>query len=141
MNTVAKILIVVNLVLAGAFLASAGNFLGHQQVTKQKIQDITDEHLESLMGVFERRQHEKGDVLFEAGDRPTDLLLLGRGEVALHESDDVRFRLRPIAPIGELGAITGLRRYTTAKVTEASEVWRIPTKSLLDFLEAAPTQE
>lgn len=99
-------------------------------------QDITDEHLEALMGVFERRQHKTGDVLFEAGDRPTDLLLLVSGEVALHEGDDVRFRLRPIAPIGELGALTGLRRYTTAKVTEPSEVWRIPTKSLLDFFEA-----
>ena len=99
-------------------------------------EDISDEHLESLMGVFERRQHVKDDVLFVAGDRPTDLLLLVRGEVALYEGDEVRFRLRPIAPIGELGAITGLRRYTTAKVTEPSEVWRIPTKSLLDFFEA-----
>ena len=99
-------------------------------------QDITDQHLEALMGVFERRQHKAGDVLFEAGDRPTDLLLLVSGEVALHDADEVRFRLRPIAPIGELGAITGLRRYTTAKVTEPSEVWRIPTKSLLDFFEA-----
>ncbi len=99
-------------------------------------QDITDDHLTSLIGVFERRQHEKDDVLFRAGDRPTDLLLLIRGEVALFEEETVRFRLRPIAPIGELGAITGIRRYTTAKVTENSEVWRIPTKSLLDFFEA-----
>lgn len=99
-------------------------------------QDIADGHLESLMGVFERRQHKKDDILFQAGSKPTDLLLLVRGEVALHEGDEIRFRLRPIAPIGELGAITGLRRYTTARVTEPSEVWRIPTKSLLDFFEA-----
>ncbi len=99
-------------------------------------QDISDKHLESLMGVFEHRQHAKDDVMFEAGDPPSDLLLLVSGEVALYEGDEVRFRLRPIAPIGELGAITGLRRYTTAKVTEPSEVWRIPTKSLQDFFEA-----
>jgi len=36
MNTVAKILIVVNLVLAGAFLASAGNFLGQMDHWKSK---------------------------------------------------------------------------------------------------------
>ena len=36
MNTVAKILIVVNLVLAGAFLASAGNFLGQMDHWKNK---------------------------------------------------------------------------------------------------------
>jgi CRP-like cAMP-binding protein len=99
-------------------------------------QDISEDHLTSLMNVFERRQHDKDEVLFRAGDRPTDLLLLVRGEVALYEGDTVRFRLRPIAPIGELGAITGLRRYTTARVTESSEVWRIPTKALLDFFEA-----
>jgi len=99
-------------------------------------QDITDDHLESLMGVFERRQHDKDEILFTAGERPSDLLLLVRGEIALLEGDDIRFRIRPIAPIGELGAITGLRRYTTAKVTEPSEVWRIPTQSLLDFFEA-----
>ena len=36
MNTVAKILIVGNLVLAGAFLASAGNFLGQMDHWKNK---------------------------------------------------------------------------------------------------------
>ena len=36
MNTVAKILIVVNLVLAGAFLASAGNFLGQMDHWKNR---------------------------------------------------------------------------------------------------------
>ncbi|PIE05952.1 MAG: cAMP-binding protein [Sorangium cellulosum] len=99
-------------------------------------QDIADDHLKSLMDVFERRQHKKGEVLFTACDESSSLLLLVSGEVALYEEDEVRFRLRPIAPIGELGALTGLRRYTTAKVTEASEVWRIPAKSLLDFFEA-----
>lgn len=98
-------------------------------------QDISEEHLTSLLGVFERRQHDKDEILFRAGDNPTDLLLLVRGEVALFEGDTVRFRLRPIALIGELGAITGLRRYTTARITEPSEIWRIPTQSLLDFFE------
>ena len=102
-------------------------------------QDTSEDHLTSLIGVFERRQCHKDDVLFRAGDRPEDLLLLVQGEVALLDGDDgesVRFRLRPIAPIGELGAITGLVRNTTARVTQPSEIWRIPTQVLLDFFEA-----
>ena len=98
--------------------------------------NIPEEHLASLMGVFERCQHQPGDVLFRAGDRPKDLLLLVRGEVALLDEGVVRFRLRPLAPIGELGAVTGLTRYTTAQVTEPSEVWRIPAQTLLSFFEA-----
>lgn len=43
MNTVAKILIVVNLVLAGAFLGSAGNFLGQQDHWKAKHKRDTDD--------------------------------------------------------------------------------------------------
>jgi hypothetical protein len=42
MNTVAKILIVVNLVLAGAFLASAGNFLGQMDHWKAKYETQTE---------------------------------------------------------------------------------------------------
>jgi len=99
-------------------------------------QDISEEHLTSLINVFERRTHGKGEVLFCAGDRPEDLLLLVRGEVSLLEDDVVRFRLHPLAPIGELGAITGLTRSTTARVEEDSEVWRISTLGLLRYFEA-----
>ena len=99
-------------------------------------QDISDEHLGALMGVFERRQHVAGEVLFEAGDKPTELMLLVSGEVVLWEGDEIRFRLRPLAPIGELGALTGLRRYTTAKVSQPSEILSISTKALMGFFEA-----
>lgn len=99
-------------------------------------QDISDEHLGALMGVFERRQLVAGEVLFEAGDNPTELMLLVAGEVVLYEGDEVRFRLRPLAPIGELGALTGLRRYTTAKSSQSSEILSISTKALMDFFEA-----
>lgn len=96
-------------------------------------QDISDTHLEALMGVFVREQVAAGKVLFHAGDSPEELSLLVSGEVVLREGDEVRFRLRPIAPIGELGAITGLRRYTTAVTAEASEIWSIGTDKLMEF--------
>lgn len=43
MNTVAKILIVINLILAGAFLASASNFLGQEDHWKKKHEADTKE--------------------------------------------------------------------------------------------------
>ncbi|APR75458.1 Hypothetical protein A7982_00804 [Minicystis rosea] len=99
---------------------------------------ITDDHLGELVGAFERLSLEAGQVLFEAGSRPTHLLLLVRGEVALREpgaQGEPRFRLSPIAPIGELGAVTGLPRNTTAVTTQPSEVWRIGVAELTQFFE------
>jgi CRP/FNR family cyclic AMP-dependent transcriptional regulator len=98
-------------------------------------QNITEEHLAELMGAFERLEVGPDHVLFEAGSAPKHLLLLVRGEVALREGDATRFRLAPIAPIGELGAVTGLRRNTTAVTTQPSEVWRIGVAELMDFFE------
>lgn len=69
MNTVAKILIVVNLVLAGAFLASAGNFLGHMDHWKNKhevdtavLQDTIDQ--KEIVIVRERK--EKADLISQS---------------------------------------------------------------------------
>jgi CRP-like cAMP-binding protein len=100
---------------------------------------ITDQHLAELMGAFERRTLPAGEVLFEAGSEPKHLLLLASGEVILHErgngAAEPRFRLSPLAPIGELGAVTGLRRNTTAVTSQPSEVWRIGVAELRDFFE------
>lgn len=98
-------------------------------------ENITEEHLEELMASFERQEVQGGQVLFEAGSAPSHLLLLVRGEVALLERGDTRFRLSPLAPIGELGAVTGIRRTTTAVTTQPSEVWRIGVAHLRDFFE------
>jgi len=99
-------------------------------------QGITEAHLAELMSAFERIQAQPGDVLFEAGSDPRHFLMLMKGEVALKDGEETRFRLTPIAPIGELGAITGVRRSTTAVATVPSEVWRIGVTPLMDFFES-----
>jgi len=96
---------------------------------------ITDEHLEALLGACARRAVPSGEVLFEAGAAPKELLLLTSGEVTLDEEGKTRFRLSPIAPIGELGAITGLKRNTTAVATQPSEILSIEVPALMDFFE------
>ncbi len=97
---------------------------------------ITEDHLDELMTAFQRQEVPAGQVLFEAGSAPAHLFLLVQGEVALIESGETRFRLNPISPIGELGAVTGLKRMTTAVTTQPSEIWRVGVAELQDFFEA-----
>jgi CRP-like cAMP-binding protein len=98
---------------------------------------ITEDHLGELVGAFEKLTLEPGQILFEAGSEPKHLLLLVRGEVALRDpgAAEPRFRLSPLAPIGELGAVTGMRRSTTAETTQPSEIWRIGVAELAQFFE------
>ena len=96
---------------------------------------ISDQHLTELMASFTHGEHAVGDVLFEAGSTPQHFLLLSRGEVSLYEGNEVRFRLKPVSLIGELGALTGVRRNTTARVSAPSEIWTIATADLMAFFE------
>ncbi|MDI3289720.1 cyclic nucleotide-binding domain-containing protein [Polyangium sp. 15x6] len=97
---------------------------------------ITEAHLAELIEGLERVTLAPGDVLFEAGTEPKHLWLLASGEIALEQAGEVRFRLAPIAPIGELGALTGLYRNTRAVATEASELYRIGVVALMQFFES-----
>jgi CRP-like cAMP-binding protein len=97
--------------------------------------NITDEHLDTLVAAFERRSLPAGEVLFKAGAVPERFLILVSGAVALKEGDEERFRLKPIAPVGELAAITGLERRMTAVTTAPSEVLSISTTGLMEFCE------
>ncbi|MDC3961361.1 Crp/Fnr family transcriptional regulator [Polyangium jinanense] len=97
---------------------------------------ITEAHLAELIEGLERVTLAPGDVLFEAGTEPKHLWLLASGEIALEQAGEVRFRLAPIAPIGELGALTGLYRNTRAVATEASELYRIGVVALMRFFES-----
>ncbi|HVK63029.1 MAG TPA: cyclic nucleotide-binding domain-containing protein [Polyangium sp.] len=97
---------------------------------------ITEAHLAELIEGLERVTLAPGDVLFEAGTEPKHLWLLTSGEIALEQAGEVRFRLAPIAPIGELGALTGLYRNTRAVATEASELYRIGVVALMRFFES-----
>jgi len=97
---------------------------------------ITGQDLEKLLAVFEKSVFPAGHVLFRAGDVPEHFLLLVRGEVTLKEGDDDRFRLRSVAPIGELGALMGLPRNAEAVTAAECEVWRVAVPKLVAFFEA-----
>ena len=97
---------------------------------------LTEAHLAELLEAMERVTLAPGTVLFEAGTEPHHFVLLVRGEIALEQEGNIRFRLAPIAPIGELGALTGLYRNTRAVATSEAEILRIGVVTLMRFFEA-----
>jgi CRP/FNR family transcriptional regulator, cyclic AMP receptor protein len=99
-------------------------------------QGIPEARLEQLVGAFRSVSHKAGTKLFEAGDTATHFELLVKGEVCLEESATTKFDLRPFSPLGELGALTGIPRSTTATATTDIEVLTVPVGDLLGFFDA-----
>lgn len=99
-------------------------------------QGIVEARLGELVAAFQTVTHKAGTVLFKAGDVATHFELLAKGEVSLEESPTTRFDLRPVAPLGELGALTGIPRSTTATATTDIEVLSVPVGDLLGFFDA-----
>ncbi len=97
--------------------------------------NIPDERLSGLIGVFETKTVPAGHVLFRAGEVHTSFVLLTGGEVTLEEEGNPKFRLRPFAPIGELGALTGLPRNATAIAATEAQIMIAPVAKLTAFFE------
>lgn len=96
---------------------------------------MTDAHLDELGAIFERKSLKDGEVLFEAGTPADQFHILVSGSLSLVEAGAERFRLAPLAPIGELGALTGVAHNVKAIAEGASEVWRVSVAKLLAFFE------
>lgn len=96
---------------------------------------MTDAHLDDLGAIFERRTLKEGEVLFEAGSPAEQFQVLVSGAVSLFEDGVERFRLSPLAPIGELGALTGVSHNVKAVAAQPSEVWRVAVSKLMTFFE------
>lgn len=97
--------------------------------------NITDAHLAELVDACRSRKVAAGEALFEAGAVADRFQILVSGEVSLREGDQERFRLRPIAPVGELGAIAKLERRITAVAATPVELLEMPTEKLMQFFE------
>lgn len=91
---------------------------------------LSDAHIGELLRAFAPRSVPAGTVLFREGEVPSTFLLLTKGEVELTESTEPHFTVRPVAPLGELGALTGLPRNTTAKAVTDVEVLEAPVDAL-----------
>jgi CRP/FNR family cyclic AMP-dependent transcriptional regulator len=96
---------------------------------------MTDAHLDELGSIFEKRSLKEGEVLFEAGAPADQFQVLVSGVISLLEDSTERFRIAPLAPIGELGALTGVSHNVKAVATRPSEVWRVGVPKLMEFFE------
>jgi CRP-like cAMP-binding protein len=100
------------------------------------LRGLTDQQLMQLAGIFEQQRLSEGGVLFQAGMSDEAFYLLAEGEVSIFEGSQLRYQLRPPAPIGELGALANLTRNTTATISKPSEVWKVTRESLHKFFQA-----
>ena len=95
--------------------------------------------LEVLADRFTRIELASNDVLFERGDAASELYLLIDGQIDLLEGEKIRASIRPVSPLGELGALSaGLRRNTTARAVLPCQVLKITRSDLLSFIDVEP---
>lgn len=113
--------------------------LGPEQLrTISVLRDFSDEELRRIAERFRPIKVQDGDVLFQTGDEARDFFVLVGGEVVLIEEDKEAYRLHPTAIVGELGALTGLRRQCKAVVGEGAELWALDGTALRQFFDASP---
>lgn len=107
-------------------------------------QGIPEDRLGQLVDAFRVMKHPSGTVLFTAGETATKFEILTKGEVNIEETvangtpsaaAGTRLTLRNLAPLGELGALTGLPRSTTATATSDVEVLSVGIGDLLGFFD------
>jgi CRP/FNR family transcriptional regulator, cyclic AMP receptor protein len=98
-------------------------------------QGISEARLGQLVAAFRPVKQKAGTVLFRPGDLATRFELLTMGEVLIEEEGAVKLTMRPLAPLGELGAITGIPRCTTATAVTDVELLTIPVGDLLGFFD------
>jgi CRP/FNR family cyclic AMP-dependent transcriptional regulator len=95
---------------------------------------FTDEELVEIAALFAPiRELGPENLLFEADSHAVAFYLLTSGEVTLTQVDDDTYRLRPPALIGELGALTSLRRNCRAVCSDDAEVYLVSTQGIQSF--------
>lgn len=96
---------------------------------------ISEARLVELVAAFRPVTKQAGAVLFKPGDVATSFDLLANGAVTIEEEGAVRFELRPLSPLGELGSFTGIPRSTKATASTDVELMSIPVGDLLGFFD------
>ena len=99
-------------------------------------QGISEARLGELVTAFKARNLPAGTFLFRPNDVATHFEILIKGEVTIEEEGGPRFNLRPSAPLGELGALTGIPRSTTATAATEVTIHAVNIGDLLGFFDA-----
>lgn len=116
-----------------------GGFSGYEAVVTLAAADLRhlplfrtlkEAQLVELLRAFTPRRIAKGATLFREGEIPQNFQILTEGSIELSEAQEPKLTVTPVAPIGELGALTGIPRNTTAVALEPSQILEIPMSEL-----------
>jgi CRP/FNR family cyclic AMP-dependent transcriptional regulator len=95
---------------------------------------FSDDDLIEIAALFRPASLRADGLVFDLDDSASELYLLSAGEVVLERPGDDVYRLRPPALIGELGALTGLRRSSKALAQSGAELWMLEARALQAYL-------
>jgi CRP-like cAMP-binding protein len=107
-------------------------------------QDLDDDSLASLAAASERRQLQRGDVLFTENDEPNELFIVLAGRLAMvNRSIDGRESVVALMEqgdlFGEMPLFDGRARSTDGRSLEPSEVIAIPYEPVKKLYSDQPT--
>lgn len=98
--------------------------------------DMTERHLGDLIGALSERRLQSGEVAFRAGKVSERFELLVEGQISLLDGDNEVFVLEPVAPLGELGAVTQTKRSMSAVAKTDVVLLGASFDKLMQFFEA-----
>jgi thioredoxin reductase (NADPH) len=99
---------------------------------REAFPDLTEAQLGSLRARSTAEDVVVGDVLFHAGDREYDFILIDSGavEIVRLKTPDAPEEVVAVHPagrfLGELNMLTGQRAYLTGRVSEGGRIYRMP---------------
>jgi thioredoxin reductase (NADPH) len=101
---------------------------------------LTDSQLREMADFGSERTVREGDLLFKVGEAQGDLFVVLEGEVEVLRSDgEVVIAFGPGNFIGELGLLTGQRRFLDARVARAGRVLVIEQAEFRRLMSVRPT--
>ncbi len=98
--------------------------------------DMTEGHLGDLIGALSERRLKSGEVAFRAGKVSERFDLLVEGRISLLDGESEVFVLEPVAPLGELGAVTQTKRSMSAVAKTDTVLLGASFDKLMQFFEA-----
>lgn len=105
-------------------------------------QGLATDQVVSLLKVCDRCKLEPRERLCSYGEPSNDMYILLSGELSVRTAEGVQFaKIKPIAPVGEMGIFTGEPRSATVMASEPSALLALNKNKLDMFMRRNPPIE
>ncbi|MGA1197957.1 MAG: Crp/Fnr family transcriptional regulator [Candidatus Latescibacterota bacterium] len=105
-------------------------------------ESLQTEHVVALLKVCDRCKLEPRETLCVYGDPSKEMYILLNGELSVRTAEGVQFaKIKPIAPVGEMGIFTGEPRSATVLASETSSLLVLSKAKLDMFMRRNPPIE